>query len=73
MDNESYNALQNPDSDYSDSQNAPSPYSGKNAKTPAPAASPTLKVPVNGEVTILTSYPWNPPIDESGGAVSPRW
>jgi hypothetical protein len=64
MDNDNYNALQNPNSDYSDSQNAPSPYSDKDAKTPATPAGPTLKVPTKGEVTILTSYPWNPLIDE---------
>jgi hypothetical protein len=64
MDNDNYSGSQNPNSDYSDSQNSPSPYSGKNAKRPATPAGPKLKVPVNGEVTILTSYPWNPPIDE---------
>lgn len=64
MDNENYRELQNPNSDYSETQNPPSPYSGKGAKTPANPAAPTLKTPVNGEVTILTSYPWIPPIDE---------
>jgi hypothetical protein len=65
MDVNDYSNYQNPDSDYSKEQNPASPYS-KGAKPPAqPAqpAQPKLKTPANGEVTILTSYPWNPAID----------
>ena len=64
MDNENYSDLQNPNSDYSENQSPASPYSDKGAKTPASPAAPALKTPINGEVTILTSYSWNPPIDE---------
>lgn len=66
MDNDGYRELQNPNSDYSENQNPASPYDGKDAKTPAGPAAPTPapKTPINGEVTILTSFPWNPPIDE---------
>ena len=55
-----YTNLQNPDSDYTDSTNAASPYSGKTSKKPAPK--PALKKPANGEVTILATYNWDPPI-----------
>lgn len=65
MDNDGYGESQSPDSDYAETQNPPSPYSNKNSKAPAaPPAAPKLKNPSNGEVTILASYAWKPPITE---------
>jgi hypothetical protein len=65
MDVNDYSDSQQPGPDYSEMQTPASPY-GKGTKPPAkPAqpAKPPLKTPANGEVTILTSFPWNPPID----------
>jgi hypothetical protein len=65
MPDDDYSEVQNPGSGYGDVQDPPSAYANKNAKT-APAAAPKGKAPgPNGEVTILASYGWNPPISEA--------
>src|SRR4051794_26918309 len=62
MANDDYGDLQHPDPEYTEAQTPASPYTKKNAKTPA---APAPKSPAaNGEVTILATYVWQPPIDE---------
>jgi hypothetical protein len=62
-DQTNYAGLQSPDGGYADSTNAASPYSNKNSATKATAAKAAGKVPVNGEVTVLAFFDWQPAID----------
>lgn len=62
MDADDYDEEQNPGSGYSGSQNPPSPYGAKGAQPAKQPAKPKLKTPKNGEVTILTSFLWQPKI-----------
>jgi hypothetical protein len=62
MANDGYSDLQHPDSEYTDVQDPLSPYDQKNSNVAGKQPAPTLKTPVNGEVTILASFVWSPPI-----------
>lgn len=63
MADDDYTNLQNPPTDYAESQNPASLYGANGGQTPANASKPKLKTPINGEVTILASFVWKPPID----------
>jgi hypothetical protein len=59
-----YEQLQQPDSEYTNAQNPASLYAKKDSKTPAAPKTPSGKAPGrNGEVTILAFFDWQPPID----------
>jgi hypothetical protein len=65
MADDDYGELQQPNSTYTDVQSPPSAYANKGGKAPAKPPAPKGKAPgPNGEVTMLASYGWNPPITE---------
>jgi hypothetical protein len=61
-----YRDWQSPEGGYGDSQQPGTLYAAKGAKggkAGAKPSKPKLKTPKNGEVTILASFVWKPPID----------
>jgi hypothetical protein len=63
-----YGDWKSPEGGYGESQQPDTLYAAKGAKggkTGAKASKPKLKTPKNGEVTILASFVWDPPIDDA--------
>jgi hypothetical protein len=60
---DNYGDLQDPPGGYGGDQEPDSPYAAKGGTPAAPPSKPTLKTPKDGEVTILASFVWDPPID----------
>ena len=66
MTDQDYGDLQSPEGDYGGSQQPGTLYAAKGGKGGQAGAKPStskLKTPKNGEVTILASFVWDPPID----------
>jgi hypothetical protein len=65
-DTDDYGDWQNPDGTYGESQQPDTLYAAKGpkgGKAGTKPSKPKLKTPKNGEVTILASFVWQPPID----------